>query len=112
MNITENTVNIIAEGTQLEGKIRFEHVSRVHGVLKGQIESADGSTLILAESAWVEGSIQADIVMIEGYVKGEIRARTKVVVSATGRVIGDIHSPSLSLEFGSFFEGRSWMEKA
>ena len=112
MNVTENTVNIIAEGTLLEGKIRFEHVSRVHGILKGSVVAAPGSTLILAETAWVEGTIDADVLTIDGYVKGDIRARTKVVVSATGRVVGNISSPSLILEFGCFFEGRSSVESA
>lgn len=101
----ESTINLIAEGTRLEGKMRFEQVSRVHGILLGEIEAAPGSTLILAESAYVEGSIDADTLVVDGFVKGDIRARTRVVVSPTGRVVGDIRTANLQLEYGCFFEG-------
>jgi cytoskeletal protein CcmA (bactofilin family) len=43
--------------------------------------------------------------MIDGYVKGNISTKTRVVISKTGRVIGNIDTPSLILEFGAYFEG-------
>jgi cytoskeletal protein CcmA (bactofilin family) len=106
----ETAINVLAEGTRLEGVISFEHVFRIHGTLVGEIRGRPGSTLIVGEAAVVEGAIHADRLLVDGYVQGEVRARTGVVVSRTGRVIGDIHSPSLKLEFGSYFEGRSVME--
>lgn len=109
-HIIESQINIIAEGTRIEGEIQFDHITRVHGVLSGQVKSSLGSTLILSETAVVEGSIEADTLIIDGYVQGKIEAKTKVVVSRTGRVIGMIKTPSLQLEFGSYFEGKCAME--
>jgi cytoskeletal protein CcmA (bactofilin family) len=110
-NLNESAINIVAEGTRIEGKITFDHISRVHGVLLGEVIAKDGSTLVLSEAAVIEGSIDADILMIDGYVRGDVTAKTRVVISRTGRVIGNIKTASLILEFGAHFEGQCSMEK-
>ena len=107
----ETLLNIVSEGTRLEGKILFDDMSRVHGVLVGEIHSKPGSTLILAETSTVEGNIEADILVIDGYVRGDVHAKTRLLISRTGRVIGNIKTPSLTLEFGGYFEGQCLMNK-
>jgi cytoskeletal protein CcmA (bactofilin family) len=62
--------------------------------------------LILSENSMVEGDISADTLFVDGYVHGDISALTQVVISRTGRVVGNIKTKSLKLEFGGFFEGR------
>lgn len=109
--IRESSINMVAEGTRVEGKIQFDQVARVNGTLVGEIHAREGSTLILSETAVVEGSIQAETLMVDGYVHGNISATKRVVVSRTGRVIGNISTPTLSLEFGSYFDGNCSMEK-
>ena len=110
-NLNESNINIVAEGTRIEGKIIFDHISRVHGVLLGEVSAKDGSILVLSEAAVIEGNIDADVLMIDGYVRGDVIAKTRVVISRTGRVIGNIKTASLILEFGAHFEGRCSMEK-
>jgi cytoskeletal protein CcmA (bactofilin family) len=109
-DIRESAINVVSEGTRIEGTVVFDRVSRVHGTLKGEVKANPGSTLILAETAVVEGGINADVLLIDGFVRGDVRARTKVVISGTGRVVGNIRTPSLTIEFGAYFEGRSLME--
>jgi cytoskeletal protein CcmA (bactofilin family) len=110
-NLNETSTNIVAEGTRIEGKAVFDHVTRFHGTLIGEAHAREGSTLVLAESSSVEGNVFADTLMIDGFVQGNVSARTRVVVSATGRVIGNIQTPSLKLEFGAYFEGSCNMEQ-
>ncbi len=102
----ETSINIIAEGTRLEGKIEFDHMTRVHGNLIGEIHSAPGSTLILSETSLVEGNIHADTLMVDGFVQGDIYAKTRVLISRTGRVVGNVKTKNLKLEFGAYFEGK------
>jgi cytoskeletal protein CcmA (bactofilin family) len=104
--LNETSINIIAEGTRLEGKIDFDHITRVHGNLVGEVRSAPGSTLILSETSLVEGNIHADTLMIDGFVQGDVYARTRVLISRTGRVVGNVKTKSLKLEFGAYFEGK------
>jgi cytoskeletal protein CcmA (bactofilin family) len=109
-HLHETNINMVAEGTRIEGQVVFDHISRVHGVLVGEVRAKEGSILILSETAVVEGNIEADTLMIDGYVHGDVSAKTRVVVSRTGRVVGNIKTPSLTLEFGAYFEGRCAME--
>jgi cytoskeletal protein CcmA (bactofilin family) len=106
----ETTINMVAEGTRIEGEVLFDHISKVNGTLVGRIKAKDGSTLILSEIGMIEGSIEADTFIIDGFVQGEINAKTRVVISRTGRVNGNIKTPSLTLEFGAYFEGRCSMQ--
>ena len=110
--LQETAINFIAEGTRLEGKMRFGQISRVHGTLVGEVIAETGSTLILGESAVVEGSIEAETLVVEGYVQGDITASGKVLIAGNGRVIGNIRTSALVLEFGAYFEGKCSMEIA
>lgn len=107
----ETTVNIISEGTRLEGNILFDDISRVHGTLVGDVKAKDGSTLVLGETSVVEGNIHADVLLIDGYVRGDVTAKTRIVVSRTGRILGNIKTPSLTVEFGAYFEGSCAMDR-
>ena len=107
----ESSLNLISESTRIEGNVTFDEVSRFHGVLIGEAHAREGSTLVLCESSVVEGDIYADTLFVDGYVRGNIQAKTKVIISSSGRVIGNIETPSLKLEFGAHFEGRSTMER-
>lgn len=102
----ESRINVVGEGTRIEGKITLDAITRVHGVLIGEVEAREGSTLILAETATVEGTIRADTLIIDGFVEGDVYATTRVEVSRTGRVVGNITAPSVRMEFGCHFEGR------
>jgi cytoskeletal protein CcmA (bactofilin family) len=103
--IVESSINIVSEGTRLEGKIVFEAISRIHGELVGEVSGRPGSTIILAETSVTEGNIDGDTVWIDGFVRGRVRATTRVIVSQTGRVIGDIRAPSVKIESGAHFDG-------
>lgn len=108
-SIQEVSVSVMGAGSRLEGKIHLDGVTRVHGTLAGEVTANANSTLILCETSVVEGSIRGDTVVVDGYVEGDIFAQTKVVVSRTGRVIGNISTPSLCVEFGAHFDGRCFM---
>lgn len=106
----ESGINIVAEGSRFEGTLAFDQIARIHGVIIGQVRGTSGSTLIFTETASVEGDVSGDLVLVDGFIRGNIEAKTKVVISATGRVIGDIRTGSLQLDYGAYFEGRCAMD--
>lgn len=108
--IQESTLNIIAEATRIEGKLVLADITRIHGIVNGEIHAENGSILILAGTSVVEGNVLGNSVIIDGYVRGDVEATTRVVISRTGRVIGNVKTPSLQLEFGAHFEGRCIMD--
>lgn len=110
--ISETELTLIGENTKLEGQIHFTGTTRVFGELRGQVKSSEGSSLILMESSILEGSLDVDTVMIAGFVRGEVRARKQILIEGTGRVIGNLHAPSIRIDFGAFVEGDIQMPDA
>ncbi len=108
----ESALNLISEGARIEGKLELNQIARIHGSLVGELVGTPQSELTIAETGSVEGNIRAHTLYIDGYVKGDIQATQLVFISRTGRVVGNIETPSLKMEFGSYFEGRCLMPEA
>ncbi|MBL7715057.1 MAG: polymer-forming cytoskeletal protein [Bdellovibrionales bacterium] len=106
-SIEEAHVTLIAEGCELKGSVKLSELSRVHGIIRGDLSAPKGSTVILGETAVVEGNIQADTLVVEGFVQGDIKAGTKVVISRSGRVIGNIQTQKLVVETGAHLDGKT-----
>jgi cytoskeletal protein CcmA (bactofilin family) len=101
---------LLGRGATFEGKLTFEGTVRVDGKLKGEVFSDD--VLIVGEGAQVEAEIDVGEIIIQGTVVGNIRAKRAIEIHAPGRVRGDLHTPSLQIDKGVIFEGRSFMEGA
>ena len=99
---------LLGRGATFEGKLTFEGTVRVDGKLKGEVFSDD--VLIVGEGATVEAEIDIGEIIIQGTVIGNIRAKRGIEIHAPGRVKGDLHTPSLQIDKGVIFEGRSFME--
>lgn len=103
--ILETDISIIGPEVTLEGTLELAGTVRVYGNLKGKITARSGSTLILMESAVVEGEIHADEIRIAGFVKGSVRAERRATIETSGRVIGSIDAPKFEMSFGAYLEG-------
>jgi len=86
-------------------EINFEGTLRVDGYMAGVVRSAQG-TLIVSAAGEVDGVVLVDVALIQGCVRGDIRAATKVEIGSAGRVIGDIETLELMIQPGATFEGR------
>jgi cytoskeletal protein CcmA (bactofilin family) len=101
---------LLGRGSEFEGKLTFEGTVRIDGKLKGEVFSED--VLIIGEGALVEAQIDIGEIIIQGNVVGNIRASRGIEIHAPGRVRGDLTTPSLQIDKGVVFEGRSFMEEA
>jgi cytoskeletal protein CcmA (bactofilin family) len=90
-----------------QAEVLFAGILRVDSLIKGQVRSAHG-TLLLTEPGRVEADVDVRVAVIDGYLQGDLRATEYVILSPTARVYGDIHTPSLSIKDGAFFEGNSY----
>jgi cytoskeletal protein CcmA (bactofilin family) len=96
-------------GSHMTGELHFEDTFRIDGRFTGTIVS-DGD-LIVGERGEVEGEIKVSRVHVSGTVRGVLRALERLGITATGRVLADVHTPSLTIEDGAHFEGRCSMER-
>jgi cytoskeletal protein CcmA (bactofilin family) len=101
---------LLGRGASFEGKLTFEGTVRIDGRFKGEVFSDD--VLVIGEGALVEAEIDIGEVIIQGTVVGNIKAKRSIEIHAPGRVKGDLHTPSLQVDKGVVFEGRSFMEAA
>ena len=101
---------LLGRGASFEGKLTFEGTVRIDGKFKGEVFSDD--VLVIGEGAIVEAEIDIGEVIIQGTVIGNVKAKRSIEIHAPGRVKGDLHTPSLQVDKGVIFEGRSFMESA
>jgi len=99
----------IDQGSEFSGKLSFKDTVRIDGHFQGEI--ASDNTLIVGESGLVEASIDSEIVIVSGEVRGDIRARHKIVLHKTARICGNLHTTSLVVEEGSQLNGKIEMGK-
>jgi cytoskeletal protein CcmA (bactofilin family) len=99
---------LLGRGSVFEGKLTFEGTVRIDGRLSGEIFSDD--VLVIGEGAQVSAEIEVGVVIVEGNVTGNIRARRAVELHAPARMKGNIETPSLFIDKGVIFEGHCKME--
>ncbi len=92
---------------QVDGKLVVETSIDIEGEFRGSISSPE--TVIVREGAAVEASIRARSILIRGSVVGDVRASREVVVEGTGRLHGNVETPSLVIERGAVFNGQTRM---
>jgi cytoskeletal protein CcmA (bactofilin family) len=101
---------LLGRGATFEGKLTFEGTVRIDGRFKGEVFTDD--VLVIGEGAHVEAEVDVGEVIIQGTVVGNVKAKRSIEIHAPGRVKGDLHTPSLQIDKGVIFEGRSFMEGA
>lgn len=106
---SENTT-IIREDASFEGKMVFDGNVMVNGKFKGEIISV--GELTVGSGGLLEGDVQIGTINIFGEVRGNIKAKQKIVINAPAVVKGDIEAPSLVIQEGAVFEGSCAMGKA
>jgi len=104
---TQDWTGFLDKGVRLEGTLELAGTFRLDGEVKGNVISEQ--TLILGESAKVEGQIEGNHVVISGRFDGVIFAKGRVEIQPKGVVTGEIHSPCLVIEPGGIFDGRCHM---
>ena len=86
-------------------EIAFEGTLRINGYAAGVIRSDEGRLIVEADGE-IDAEISVHDATINGCVRGDIRAKRKVELGGSARVVGDIEAVALSIEPGAAFEGR------
>ena len=101
--------SIIGHGSEVKGEFKFDGVLRIDGVFSGELKS-DGK-IIIGETGHVKTDIKAGTIVIGGLVEGNVYATKQVNLLATGKLLGDIITPSLIVEEGVMFDGNCIINK-
>ncbi|MEH8016697.1 polymer-forming cytoskeletal protein [Rheinheimera muenzenbergensis] len=95
---------LLSAGSVLQGELSLPSDCRIDGAICGKVQC--NQTLLVGQSAVVQGEIRAGKILVYGTVKGLLYA-TEIEILASGCVDGDIYADSLCIEPGGRFTGES-----
>lgn len=98
---------VLEKGSEFEGTLSFEGTFRIGGIFRGRIITND--ILIIGEGAQVEAEIEAGTLILCGKLIGDVVAVDRAEIHRPAEFHGNIKTPSLMVDDGVVFEGRSQM---
>jgi cytoskeletal protein CcmA (bactofilin family) len=99
------TKNVLNSDVEIKGNLKFAGELTFEGKLEGEINSE--GTLLLGDSAVVNGNINVGSVVVRGKVTGNVAAKDKIDIKAKSELFGDIRASKLVIEEGITFVGRT-----
>lgn len=102
--------NILSSGSSIQGEFIVTGSVRLDGDFTGKLISPE-STVIIGKKSKVKSDLKAKDIIIAGQVKGNIEVSRKLTILKTGKLTGDLSSPSLIMEEGCSFHGRCFVRK-
>lgn len=105
--MTTGTTSLLSKEIKFEGDIQGNEDFQVDGELKGSINLA--GSIYVGPTGIVEADVEADNVVIQGQITGNVKARKQLQIQSTGKLLGDCSATSIDIKEGALFEGRSKM---
>lgn len=100
-------INMIGEGTEVEGTLRAKDDIRISGRIIGSL-IVEGKAIIAAGGE-VDGDVRAADADVAGKIKGEITVKGRLLLKSTARVEGTVRTTRLIVEEGAIVEGKCEM---
>ena len=97
----------IGEDTSFEGILTSSKSLTIYGSVKGTIECQ--GRVVIGQGSNIEADIAADDVAVSGKVVGNVTAKSKLEITSTGIIHGDLKTGRLITEDGGKFDGHCEM---
>ncbi len=93
---------------ELVGDLSFSGLLQVKGNIYGNVIAATDTdaTLLIEDGASITGEVRAPFIRIRGKVTGDVFATSRISISASSTIIGDIHYDEIELDEGAHISGR------
>jgi len=95
--------SILGPTIQFKGELSAEEDLIIQGRVEGTI--AHKQRLTIGREGVVHANVDAQSVVVEGVIEGDVRAEKSVSVKETARMTGNIASPSVTILQGANFNG-------
>jgi len=100
-------INIIGNGTVIEGEISSNGDIRIDGIIRGSVTSK--AKVVIGSTGQVEGDIVCQNADISGSVLGKTNVAEMLFLKTPARINGDIQTGKLVVEVGASFTGNCSM---
>lgn len=100
---TPNQINMIGEGTVLEGTVRADGDLNINGKVVGKVLVK--GKVVLAQSGVIEGEMAATSADLGGTFDGTATVEERLTLRSNARVTGTLNVARLVIEEGAVFDG-------
>lgn len=99
---------LVGADTRVHGDIEFTGGFHVDGYVKGNVKAVtdEHATLSISERGCVEGAVLVPHVLLNGTVKGDVRATERVELGPQARVIGNVQYRLIEMAVGAEVNGK------
>ena len=98
-----NETTYFGKNLKIKGRISGNGNIIIFGALDGEFNLK--GRVKIAQPAKIKGAVKADVISVNGNVRGSLVAQERVHLDQTARIEGQINTPSLSITEGAFFDG-------
>jgi len=99
----KGSINIIGQGTEIDGEITSDNDIRVDGVLKGLVKSK--SKVVIGSTGTIEGDVVCKNADITGKLMGKLSVSDLLFLKSSANVQGDIVTNKIVVESGAIMNG-------
>ncbi len=97
----------LAEGTHINGTLKFERAVQIDGRFEGTVKSP--GKLILGPTARVDADVAVGELEVQGTLRGKVEAKDRLLIRDGGVVEANIVTGKLAIESGAIFRGNCEM---
>jgi cytoskeletal protein CcmA (bactofilin family) len=108
---TTRGISRISSGIRINGEISGNDDLYIDGQAEGQFHFPQ-SKVIVGPNGKVQANIEAREIVIEGTVKGDLKASAGVQLGGSSRVQGSLTTPRISIDDGARLRGKVEMTRA
>lgn len=104
------STSLLSKKVNIVGEIQGNEDLHVEGRFKGSIKIT--GNIFVGPTGVVEADVEANNIIIQGKINGNVLARQQLEIQSVGELIGDCSAQSIDIKEGAIFEGRSNMLRA
>lgn len=97
------STTVIGKDTKIKGELTFDGSARILGQIEGEIKAK--GQLEIGDGGHCKAAIDADRVVIDGRVEGDITARSSLQLNAKADLHGDLIASTLVIAEGATLVG-------
>ena len=103
------STSLLSKKVNIVGDIEGNEDLHVEGRFKGSIKIT--GNILVGPTGVVDADVEAENIIIQGKINGNVLARQQLEIQSLGQLIGDCSAQSIDIKEGAVFEGRSNMLK-
>jgi cytoskeletal protein CcmA (bactofilin family) len=99
---------LVGSDTRVHGDLEFKGGCLVDGFVRGNVKAVDddNATLSISERGCVEGAVMVPNVLLNGTVKGDVKATQRVELGSNARVVGNVQYSLIEMAIGAEVNGK------